>query len=189
MALPWDFSAAEDITCQDGGRSSPYPAHLPVQKYSELGCSSFNKLIPESPCLTQHAAYRQSVLGLHFQAVRSDVGLLSKILCSGSQLTQEVWEQLCGICSFVTQHFKQSLVTESSLLRGSQRATVSAEVVSSKHRRGQEGKKQSLCSFAAGLTLKTSRSSCPSRKRVDSATWLLLERSLGFKTVGAHKME
>lgn len=151
MALPWDFSAAEDITCQDGGRSSPYPAHLPVQKYSELGCSSFNKLIPESPCLTQHAAYRQSVLGLHFQAVRSDVGLLSKILCSGSQLTQEVWEQLCGICSFVTRHFKQSLVTGSSLLRGSRRASVSAEVVSSKHRRGQEGKKQSLCSFAAGL--------------------------------------
>lgn len=113
VALPWDSSAAEDDTCQGGGRSWLYPAHLPAQKCSELGHSSDNKLIPESPCVTQCAAHRQSVLGLHFMAMRSAAGLLSKPLFSGSQLTQEVWEQLCGRCSFVTWHFKESLVPAS----------------------------------------------------------------------------
>lgn len=37
------------------------------------------------------------------------------------------------------------------------------------------------------LPLKTLRSSCPSGKRVSSATWLLLKRSLGFKRIGVNK--
>lgn len=39
------------------------------------------------------------------------------------------------------------------------------------------------------LPLKTLRGSCPSRKRVSSATWLSLEGSLGFKRVGVNKKE